>query len=221
MDQLKFSKKHKIKEDRFIQRVFEFRQWTEQHLREITTTAAVLIVILLVGIFIYKSREGKTEKAQEAFGNAMLYYQSGDTLQAVSDLHSVIEQYAKTPYAGICSFLLANIYYNQNDYGHAEEFYKKVASSYKPYELLCGASLRSLGNCRIQQSRYSEAIAFFEKFVKEYPKHYLMPEVLMSLAECQLKINDVNSAKANFEKVIALFPQSSQSAAARNILAAL
>lgn len=221
MAQLTFSKKHKIKEDHFIESVFEARQWITDNSKQLSTWALVLLAAIVIGLVFYNSRKSSSTKAQESFGNAMIAYQSNDMENSVTSFKLVLDNYPKTSYAGISSYMLAGIYYNQKNYAMAEEYYNKTINKISSNDLLKGASLRGLGFCAIQEKQYEEAVSFFNKFVKECPENYLMPEVLISLGECYIKQNNSEKAKEALQRIVKDFADSDQNPIAKNLLATL
>lgn len=221
MSELKFSKKHKIKEDHFIERVFEVGQIAKQHSRQLSTVGIGILVVLLIAFLAYKSGQSRTLRAQESFGAAMIAYEKGDVAQASTNFTSTLTRYKKTPQAAMSAFMLGSIYYNQKDYGQAQTYFNRTVKDYSQYELLKGAGLRGLVNCAVQSKNYSEAAKLADRFLKECSGHYLAPEVLLTLGDCQQKLGNAQKAKDAYERIVREYPQSMQNATARNLLATL
>ncbi len=221
MSELKFSKKHKIKEDHFIERVFEIGHSAKQHSRHLSTVGIALLVVLLIGFFAFKSSQSKTLRAQESFGSAMIAYEKGDMAQAASNFTSTLTRYKKTSQAAMSSFMLGSIYYNQKDYGQARTYFNRTVKDYSQYGFLKGAGLRGLINCAVQEKNYAEAAKLSDRFLKECSGHYLAPEVLLTLGDCQQKLGNAQKAKEAYERIVKEYPQSVQNTTARNLLATL
>jgi TolA-binding protein len=218
---LKFSKKHKIKEDRFVEKVFEWRLWTEEHLKQIGTGFTVFVVIIFVGFLIFRSQQSKLVRAQDIFGNALYAISISDTAQGISDLEQVIKKYGRTPYAAIGSYMRGRLYDGKKEYDLSQNYFENYKLYKKSSPFLKGVSLRGAGNCHVQRKEYAAAITLYKQFVKECPKHYLMPEILMSLSECMIKENDIGEAKKTLNILITGYAESPQSMQARNLLATL
>lgn len=219
--QLKFSKKHKIKEDAFIEKVLIARQWVMEHGKQISTGIAVCLIAVFVAFFVYKSRENQRAKAQDSFGVAMLAYQHGDTLSAVADFRNITAQHKKTPFGPLSAYMLGSIYFNQTDYGQAQTYYDRCMDLIDDDTFLKGACLNGLANSHIQQKKYSEALVFLNQFITDCPKHYLMPDVLLSAGECQQRLKDNAAAENLFKRLKTEFPGTAQAKTAENLLATL
>jgi TolA-binding protein len=221
MMQLKFSKKHKIKEDEFVERVFAAKQWAVDHARPLSTAGAVAAGVLLIAFLLYRSGQSREQRALSAFGNAMIAYQSRDTINAVSNFRVVEERFSNMPQAAMSCLVLAGIYYGQRDYAQAQAYYEKLLSRHASHADLKGAALKGLAYCAIQQKQYDQAVQRLNRFVGECPSHYSMPEVLLSLGECRVALKDTSAARESFQAVLDRFPQSPQSIAARDWMATL
>ncbi len=221
MAEMKFSKKHKIKEDHFIERIFELGQMARQYSRQLSTGGVAILVVLLIGFFAFKSNQSRTVRAQESFGAAMIAYESGDMGKTVSSLTATLTRYRKTSYGAMSSFMLGSISYNQKDYGRAREYYNKTVKEYAQYEFLKGSALHGLANCAVQEKNYAEAVRLAEQFLKDCPKHFLAPEVLLTMGDCQMKLGNAQKAKDAYSRIVSEHPQSIQNATARNLLATL
>lgn len=221
MAQLKFSKKHKIKEDRFVEWTFDAWQWVQDNARTLTSAGAVVLVVLLIGIFVYKGNLSRTKRAQKAFGTAMISYQGYDTLRAISEFSSVIQHFPKTPHAANSALMLSGIHYGKGDYTNAAWNYKLLHERYGKYDLHKGAGLRGAAYCKIQEKDFAGALTFLQRFVDECPNHFLMPEVLLTLGECQMKLQNPAAARKAFEQLVSKHPKANQVPVARNLLATL
>ncbi len=219
MSEIKFSKKHRIKEDRFVETVFHFQQWVTQNARQLVTTASVLLVAGIIVFFISSARHGRNDRAHEDFGKAVIALQAGDTSSAVPALEGIVKRAAKSPYGAMSCFLLAGLYYERQDYSRAEDYFGRNAGG--SYELLKGGSLRGLGHCAIQRKNYAEAVTYYERFLKDCNGHFLTPEVLLSLGECCLKLGNAAGASQAFQRIVKEYPQSAQHGTARKLLVTL
>lgn len=221
MAELKFSKKHKIKEDRFIESLMRFRTWVEQNTRQLSTAGAVVLVILVVGLLVFKSRQNRGVRAHHTFGKAMMAIQKRDTTTAISHFKQLVKEFNNTSHAAMSSFFLGSVYYDKKNYALAKDYFTRNTKQYGEYELLKGAALRGLGNCAVQEKDYAGAIGLYQRFLKECPQHYLVPEALLSLGECHIKQNNQAASEQAFRRVMKEYPGSAESNTARNLLASL
>ncbi len=221
MAQIKFSKRHHIKEDKFVESIFVAKYWIQNNVKRIATIATILVIAVLISFVMKKTRDDKIQRAMNVFGKTIIAYENNDMTNSISGFKQIIQNFPKTNYAAISSFMLGSIYYNKKDYATAQKYYDSVIKKYDSYDFLKGASLSGLGHCFVQTKDYKKAIEYLDRFVSETPKHYLMPEVLILLGECHIELKNSIEAKKAFEKIIADFPKSSQMQVAKNLMATL
>lgn len=78
-----------------------------------------------------------------------------------------------------------------------------------------------LGNAQYGQRRYREAIASFNRLVKNAPTHPRSPEALLSIANCYAELKDRASARRSIDELIKAYPDSEAASAGRERLASL
>ena len=91
--------KTQLKRDKFVERTFDWAHWAETHRREMAG-AAVALVVLVAGFFVYRSvSRGAEEEAARDYLMARQAYFAGNFQLAVSDLESYLTRHGGTQYA--------------------------------------------------------------------------------------------------------------------------
>jgi tol-pal system protein YbgF len=75
-----------------------------------------------------------------------------------------------------------------------------------------------LGECYYSEKRYREAIAAYEKTIKDYPKSDKVSSALLKQGMAFLELGDKTAGKILLKKVVKGYPQSNQAKIARNKL---
>src|SRR3989339_1531136 len=90
---IKFSKKHKIKEDKFVENFMRVRLWFEEKRKPLLVTAASIAGAALIVFFAFTLRGNRNVDANNYFGQAMVEYENGRFSNAITSLKKVADNY--------------------------------------------------------------------------------------------------------------------------------
>ena len=108
---IKYNKhKQEIKDDPVLDWMLEAKEFIQKNANKLIV-AVIAIVVLISGVSIFNSmQKSAQQKAQDAFGMAVLSYQANDMDKAIEGFKSVITNYGSSTSAVFSSYLLGTIY---------------------------------------------------------------------------------------------------------------
>jgi len=162
--EIKYSKKkQEMRQDPLLDFLNDAKEFIDKNSNTIMIGVIALCLLLAGGwAFQYFKKSGE-EKAQEAFGKAMVAYQSGDEIKAVDAFRAVVENHRNTPQASYSSFVLGNLFLQQGKFDEAITWFKDAEST-NPHTGFVGAdALEGLSACYEAKGNREEALGCLQK----------------------------------------------------------
>ncbi|MBL8028884.1 MAG: tetratricopeptide repeat protein [Fibrobacteres bacterium] len=208
MAEIKFSKRHEIKEDRFLETVFHLRKKAEEH-KKVLGYILLGVLVVAVSIVLLTFKSAKTnEEAAAIYGKASMYLQSANYTEGLTELKKIADQYSGSSSAAKAVFLTGSVNYDLGNYKDALEAFKKYVDKYSGSEFLDAAVYKGLGASYMQLLDYTSAVTAFKKAVSSYPKDFQIPEIRYKLALCYIELKEVDKAKAELAGLVKDSPKS-------------
>ncbi|OGJ85940.1 MAG: hypothetical protein A2268_03440 [Candidatus Raymondbacteria bacterium RifOxyA12_full_50_37] len=218
---IKFSKKHKIKEDKFVENFMRVRLWFEEKRKPLLVTAASIAGAALIVFFAFTLRGNRNVDANNYFGQAMVEYENGRFSNAITSLKKVADNYGGSAAASRSLYCLGNIYYELGNYSLAIDVCKRYIEKYESSNFLTPAVYKCMGSAYIQTRDYANAQTAFATAIAKYPKDFSAPELLFKLSQCAIELKDASQAKETLDRLITGYPASSYVHEARLMRAGL
>ena len=218
---LKFGKKHKIKEDRFIESLFQFRSKVESQKKSILITLCAVAGAALITFLVFQVRARTNEEARTLFGEAMMEYQAGRFTSSIAAFKRVADNYGSSKSAPKALYLIGGLYYELGNYALAVEAYKRYIEKYDESHFLNAAVYKGLGCSYMQTGDYGNAISAFRTALSKYPEDFSVPELRYKLARCLIEKKDGASARGELESILRQHPASPYAREADLLLSAL
>ncbi len=200
-----------IKEDPLVTIYVRVRKWLQKHMRELNIGITIFLIVIVVSVLMVRSKKNAELSAAANLGIAEQYYYAGDYQRAIAELGLVANTYSGTKAAGSAIFLLANSYYESQDYQLAKQNYQTYLDDYGQNPLFKASSLAGLAACAEMEKLYLQAATLYEKAGKEQPHLVLAPHYLKSAGICYMKAGDQQKAKETFQMILDRYPDSSVS----------
>ena len=170
---------------------------------------AVGIVLVLGGITIYNSmQKSGNVKAQEAFGKALIAYESGvgaqgeNLFKSVEAFKSVVDNSKGTPQAVYSAYILGHIFLRQQRYDEAITWFNAALSS-NPHSGFAGASaLEGLSACYEAKGKMDEALDYLKKALTDDRLKYRAPAVAWKMALICKDLRKFEDAKGMCQKLL-------------------
>jgi outer membrane protein assembly factor BamD (BamD/ComL family) len=221
MAQIKFSKKHEIKEDRFIEWLNTAKIKTVEQKKNIFIGCFVIIVVAGLFLFFRWDNRQKNEAAEKLYGKAMVLFQEGKNQEAVDSLQKIYDEFSSTAAAPKSLFILANLDYQNGNYDNAIKFYEIFDSEFGKKDFMHAAAWKGLGSCYEQKKDYKKAAEYYAKIRKNFKDDFSIPEILMKSARCYLKMDMPGKAKSLCQEIIENYKETDYARQARLVLNSL
>jgi outer membrane protein assembly factor BamD (BamD/ComL family) len=222
MAEIKFTKHHEIKEDRFIEfTTVELPQKIQQYRRHGIIGAISILAVVIAVFAIRTSRENRTQSANELFGKSLVALEQGEISSAITGFQQLAERYSGTAYGNYALYYMGDIYYRMNNYQAAIDQYKRFISAYSGKEFLAAAARKGLGACYQQMGDYTKAVQSYSEVISDYPRDFSIPEVLLKRARCYVKTGKNDLAKKDCTRILQEHRESIYRADVENLLATL
>ncbi len=177
----KYSKRE-LKQDKFVLFTIKAKEYFDEHSRQFTTGLIVLLV-LIVAIVMYRNSKQKAEvNAAIRLTEAQTQFQNGQKDNGIAILSELVEQYEGTSAAGQATFLLAKIYWQDNDIPNAKQYFKKFIDNYSDDNFITQAAFAGYADCLVNEKNYAEAAKYYEKAAKINPDFPQAADFLFSAA---------------------------------------
>jgi TolA-binding protein len=222
MAQIKFSKQHKIKEDKFIETIFNLRTQFEAKKKNLIIGAVVVVGVALIVLLAFKIKSRVNQEAGDTFSSALIDYQEVRYSSAISKFKTVADNYGGSTSAPKALFMLGSLYYDLGNYALSIETFKRYVEKYGNNDFMTPAVYKGLGSDYMQTKDYANAITAFETGIKKCPQtDFAIPELRFKLALCFMEKQNLPAAREQFALIVKDFPRSSYAREAELRLAAL
>ncbi|MFH0920841.1 MAG: tetratricopeptide repeat protein [Fibrobacterota bacterium] len=221
MAQIKFSKQHKIKEDRFITTVINFRALLEAKKKSLLIGVVVVVAVAFVVLIAFKIKGRINNEARDTFSSALIDFQEGRYTNAISKFKAVADNYSGSSSAPKALYLLGSLYYDLGNYALSIESYKRYIDKFGGDGFVTPAVYKGLGSAYMQTRDFANAITAFESGIKKDPKDFSVPELRFKLARCYAEKQDKAAAREQYGLIVSEFPRSSYAREAELRLAGL
>lgn len=176
--EIKYSKKkQEIRQDPFLDFIAKSREFV---LAKSNTLVAACIVLCLLaaGVWVYNYlRKTGEEKAQDAFGKAMVAYSSGDEQKAVEALKNVVDNNKNSPHAVYSAYILGSIFLRQEKFDEAITWFKNALSKNSRGGFVGADALEGIADCYEAKGNREEALTYLKKAMEDSRIQYRFPSL--------------------------------------------
>jgi len=213
--------KKEIKQDKLVTIYFKVNDWLEANSKYVIV-ATISLVIIIAGIFLFISQQrSKEEKASANLAVSVRLLESGQYRDAIDKLNVLVDEFGSTKSGKLGRFYLANAHFELEEYGLAEEQFRKFLSKSVNDPLLISSALSGHAASLEQMGKYIGAAELYEKAARKYPKECLVSEELFNAARCYILAGEKQTAVAVLQKIIKDYPKSEEAEKAKVHLASL
>jgi TolA-binding protein len=201
--EIKYSKKkQEMRQDPLLDFLSDAKEFIDKNSNSIMIGVIAVCVVLAGGWAYQYFKKSGEEKAQEAFGKAMVAYQSGDETKAVDAFKAVIENYRKSPHASYSSFVLGNLFMQQGKFDEAITWFKDAESA-NPHTGFVGAdALEGLSACYEAKGNREEALGYLQKALLDQRIRNRFPELAWKAALLCRDMGNLVDAKRFCEQIV-------------------
>ncbi|MGD9486864.1 MAG: tol-pal system YbgF family protein [Calditrichaceae bacterium] len=196
----KLSKKE-IKQDKFVKIALEAKSYVDENYKQVVgTTLAVFGVFVLIMIYVYVHNQN-VEEATTLLGKAQLEFQAMNYDLSKTFLNELTSEYSGTDAADQGRFLLANIYFEEDNIPYAKKMYKEFVDSYSKSSILLASGYAGYAACLQREKNYDEAAANYVKAQKQSPEFVEAAGYLFLAGKAYESAGKIDKAREIFEKI--------------------
>jgi tetratricopeptide (TPR) repeat protein len=149
------------------------------------------IVLVLGGYMIYNAvKDSGNQKAQEAFGKALLYYESGvsnnsgseNLYKAVESFKAVVDNNKNSPQAIYSAYILGHIFLRQQRYDEAITWFNSALSKNTHTGFVGASALEGLAACFEAKGNVEESLNYLKKALEDQRIKYRTPAIEWKIA---------------------------------------
>ncbi|MGD9899534.1 MAG: tetratricopeptide repeat protein [Calditrichaceae bacterium] len=193
--------KKEIKQDKFVKLALEAKSFVDENYKQVVgTTLAVFGLFVIIMIYVYVHNQN-VEEATTLLGKAQLEFQALNYDLSKDYLNQLTSDYSGTDAADQGRFLLANIYFEENNITYAKKMYKEFIDSYSKSSILLASGYAGYASCLEREKNYDEAASFYIKAQKKSPEFIEAASYLFLAGKCYTSAGKIDKAKEVFEKI--------------------
>jgi tetratricopeptide (TPR) repeat protein len=202
--EIKYSKKkQEMRQDPIMDFLTDAKEFIDKNSNAIVVVAIAACVVLAGGwAYRYFKTTGE-EKAQEAFGRAMVAYQSGDEARAVEAFRSVIDNNKSSPQATYSAFVLGNLYLQQGKFDESITWFKEAQSKNDHAGFVGADALEGLAACYEAKGNREEALGCLQKALEDQRIRSRFPQLAWKAALLSKDLGRLADAKRYCEQIVA------------------
>jgi tetratricopeptide (TPR) repeat protein len=193
--------KQELKQDKLVKTTLQVKTYFEENYKQVSyVVMGVFIVFAIIILYRYFSQKSG-DAANAQLGMAQIEFTNSNYERASARLLRLIQDYPGTDAAHQGMFLLANIYFQQQNYKEAKDNYSEFIDSYSGSDILLASGYAGLAACLETENNFAEAAKQYEKAGK-IAKEFVESDHYNYLAGiCYKKAGEIEKAKERFESL--------------------
>lgn len=175
-------KKEEMRDDPVVSAFVKAKEYVTKN-ATVVLTVLVVVAMVAVGYGAYNSmKRSSIARAQEAFGNAMVAYTSGNKQKAVDAFSTIAENYGNSPQGGYAAYLLGTILVEEQRYDEATRWLEMAGSRLGTDNVVKGLAFEELGTIYERTGDLAKASEYLTKSLSLNAVDYRWPSIRWKLA---------------------------------------
>ena len=165
---IKFSqKKQEMREDPVLEFFLKAKQYVMKNANVLSGVVIALVVV--VGFFFIYAQMKKSgdEKAEEAFGQAMIEFNNRNMEKAIEDFRIVADNHRNTASGAESALMLGSIFTNIGKYDEAIQWFQMAEAGTGDIGFISGEAREGIAGCYEAKGDIPKALEYLEKAVKD------------------------------------------------------
>jgi tetratricopeptide (TPR) repeat protein len=210
-----------MRDDPVLDLVFKAKTFVLKNLNGLI--GAVLVMVFVVGFSVIYSqiRKSSLEKAEVAFGNAMIEYKNGNIEKAIEGFRIVADNHRNLPQGPTSAYMLGSISLTLSRYDEAIQWFNSISPNNKKIGFIGGEVLEGLANCYEAKGDNTKALEFLDKALKNDQIKYRHTAIRWKMALLYQKINKNTQAEALCKEMLSDTTIGTMRPSVENMLAVL
>ena len=178
-----------MREDPVLDFVFKAKAIIIKNLNSMIGIVLVLVFVVGFTVIYSQIRKSSMEKAEEAFGNAMIEYNNRNIEKAIEGFRMVADNHRNVPQGATSAYMLGSISLALNRYDEAIQWFNAISTKNRKIGFISGEALEGLANCYEAKGDIPKALEFLDKAVKNDQINYRHTAIRWKMALLYQKIN--------------------------------
>jgi len=187
--------KKEMKQDELLETLYKGERFVRRHKKMISYIAIGVLAVVVIGFFMYNSRQNAERRMAEELGAVQPLFDQGQYEQLIQDLEPTVEQYSGTESAGIGVFYLASAHFRLGQYEQAEKYYHRYLDKYDDDQILGASSLAALGDIAIQYNSPQDATDYYRRAARRAPYTFLVQKYSLEAARSAIQAGETQRAR--------------------------
>jgi hypothetical protein len=219
---IKYSqKKQEMREDPVLEFFFKTKDFVLKNVN-ILIGAAVVVTLSIGVVFIYSLiQRSSGEKAEEAFGKALIDYNNRTLEKAIEGFRVVAENHHGTSQGIISAHMLGGIFFSMGRYDEAIQWFEMAANAKGELGFVGAETQEGLAGCFEAKGKLPQALEHLEKALRDDRIRYRHAAIRWKMALVNQKLNDAVRAKALCREILSDTAATEYRQRAENLLAVL
>jgi tetratricopeptide (TPR) repeat protein len=201
--EIKYSKKkQEMRQDPFLDFLGDAKEFFDKNSNAIMMGVIAVCVLLAAGWAYQYFKKSGEEKAQDAFGKAMVAYQSGDEAKAVDGFRAVIDNNKNSPQASYSAFVLGNLFLQQGKFDEAITWFKEAESKNDRTGFVGADAMEGLAACYEAKGNREEALNYLQKALEDQRVRSRFPELAWKAALLCRDLGKLADARRFCEQIV-------------------
>ena len=195
-------------------------QWMIAHRAQLLLAFGIAVLAGGLTVAIVVNRQKLREGGILQLSAARFQASKGQVKEALGSIDEVLRAQRTNPVAMQAYILKGELLIQERKFEDAAKSYQEgVGQATLPaYKALMVVGLAAAD---VELKKFPEAIDQYERFLREFPDHYLVPRCYMELGRLRTIQNQPKEAQAAYERLLTLYPKSPWASEAQSNLAAL
>jgi hypothetical protein len=183
-----------LKEDPLVTWLIEVKAFGRKNSTMLIGVVIAIIIVAAGATIFNQIQKSAAGKASEAFGSAMIAYNSHDYVKAVELFKNVTDNYRSTVQGIQSAYMLGAISYEQEKFDEAITWYTVASQGSEKADFIAGEALEAIALCYEAKGDVTSAVSYLEKALKDDKVKFRHTAIKWKLA-LLIKGTDVNRAK--------------------------
>jgi len=189
--------KKELKKDPFVIFTAQALDFIKNEGTKIGGTILIVVVVISLGTFFFKSRNKSEINAFDAAFTAL----QNDAPEALDLLRNVVDTHGSSDKAADALLKLGNIYFNQKDYELSEKYFNQYINKFSGDPLSDFNAYNGLGVVYEEKGDYTKAAKTYERYLTKHKNSPFDSMIWMNIAKAYWLAGDKDSSKQYFTKI--------------------
>lgn len=199
-------KKKELKEDKLVTTFFQARDYYEDHKKNIFRIGGAALLIIIVAVFMVRSKTGSESQASFELGVALLAAQQADPARVAESFVQIADRYRGTTAGNEALLYNAQTKHIAGQSEEALEAYENYIKKGHKGKYLYPAALAGKAACLEDLNRFKEAAEAYLQAASAHKDLFITPGYHLDAARCYRLAGEKSKAREQYDFVQTHYP---------------